>query len=208
MRRALASALIVGVFAVLAVGSMDGSSSSTDRGPAKARSRAATPKKVRNTHFAHGTLNVRSGPGQNHRVLRKLNRGDTLTLGEPDAAGWARIMGRDSGYVFTRLGLVRTDAPVRVPDYAAAGPCAEEMAQVHQAMNRAPDAVKHFRESGVEELTWWYKERRGDTYPTFQFSFMHGPYTAECQTSRIENKDAAEAAPAEGRSTGRNRRRS
>ena len=190
MRRQLASALIVGVFAVLAVGSTDGDSSSSERESKKVKRVAAVPK-PKNTHFAHGDINVRTGPGQNFRIARTLDRGDTLSLGEPDEKGWARILGRDSGYVYTRLNLVRTDRPVRVPDYAAAGPCADEMRRVHLRMNRAPDAVKEFREKGVHELTWWYKEKRRDPHPKHQFSFLTGPYMEGCRVSEIENGGTA-----------------
>lgn len=188
MRRQLASALIVGVFAVLAVGSTDGDSSSSERAPAKRISRPPAPKAT-NTHFAHGNINVRTGPGQNHRIARTLDRGDTLSLAEPDEKGWARILGRDSGYVYTRLNLVRTDRPAQVPTYA--GTCAEEMRQVHLRMNRAPDAVKEFSEAGLREVTWWYREKPRDRYPTHQFSFLTGPYTEGCRTSEIENGGTA-----------------
>lgn len=175
----------MGVFAVLAMGSTDGSP------PAEANKLAgepaAAPPKRWNTHYAHGTINVRSGPGQRYRVVGSLNRGDTLSLGEPDANGWARIMGTDSGYVFTRLDLVRTQRPTVVPSYAEAGACAEAMEAVHTRMNRRPDEVKTFEEAGLREVTWWYREKRRDRHPKHQFSFLTGPYTDGCKTSEIES---------------------
>ncbi len=172
------------MFALLALGSTDGGSPSPDAPAAAVDSTAAAPAPT-NSHFAHGNLNVRSGPGERFRIVRRLARGDTLSLAEPDARGWARIMGADSGYVFTRLNLVRTERPASIPAYS--GPCAEAMREVHLRMNRAPDAVKTFSEKGVEELTWWYRENPRDTYPAEQFSFRTGPYEEGCKTSRIEN---------------------
>ena len=96
-------------------------------------------------------------------------------------------MGRDSGYVFTRLGLIRTDAPAVVPGYAEGGPCAEAMQAVHTRMNRAPDEVKSFEQAGLREVTWWYRQQPRDRHPTHQFSFLTGPYTAGCKTSEIES---------------------
>jgi hypothetical protein len=186
MGRQLASALTVGVFAVLAMGSTDGGSPPDDTAAAADSAAAPAPAST-NTHFAHGTLNVRSGPGQGHRVLRKLQRGDTLSLGEPDANGWARVLGADSGYVSTRVGLLRTDRPAEVPAYAEAGECAEAMRAVHTRMNRRPDAVKEFREKELREVTWWYRERPRDLHPRYQFSFLTGPYTDGCRTSELES---------------------
>lgn len=173
------------MFGVLAVGSTDGDSPSGDAPPVRADSVAAAAHP--NSHFAHGTLNVRSGPGPSHGVVRQLRRGDTLSLGEPDANGWARILGADSGYVSTRVGLVRTEPPAEIPDYAEAGPCAEKMREVHARMNRAPDDVKRFSQAGLEEVTWWYKEKPRDVAPRFQFSFLTGPYDSTCRTSSIES---------------------
>ncbi len=176
----------MGVFAVLAMGSTD-DGSPPDEGAKLASRRPAAPARPRNTHFAHGTMNVRSGPGQGYRVVRTLGRGDTLSLGEPDANGWARVMGADSGYVFTRLGLLRTERPAVVPSYAEGGPCADAMRAVHRRMNRAPDEVKNFREAGLEEVTWWYREHPRDPHPRHQFSFLTGPYTEGCRTSELES---------------------
>lgn len=186
MRRQLASVLAVAVFAGLAMGSTDGGSPPADP-VASTDTIAAPPPPAPNTHFAHGTLNVRSGPGQGHRVLRKLQRGDTLSLAEPDANGWARVMGADSGYVSTRVGLLRTEAPAEVPAYAAAGECAEAMRAVHTRMNRPPDAIKEFREKELREVTWWYRERPRDLHPKHQFSFLTGPYTEGCRMSELES---------------------
>jgi hypothetical protein len=185
MQRQLVSAMVVGIFAVLAAGSTDGGSSSDDGEAAKGNPAAAAPSA--NTHFAHGTLNVRSGPGERHRVVRTLARGDTLSLGEPDARGWAPILGADSAFVYTRIGLVRTERPVEVPDYADEGVCAEDMRRVHQRMNRAPDEIRRFSQSGVEEVTWWFRENPRDAVPRYQYSFLSGPYATECRTSTIEN---------------------
>lgn len=184
MNRQVLSVTIVGVFALLALGSTDGGSPSPDA-PAAAMDSAAAAPAPSSSHFAHGNLNVRAGPGERFRVVRQLERGDTLSLAEPDARGWARIMGADSGYVLTRLNLVRTERPAAIPDYA--GTCADAMREVHLRMNRAPDEVKRFSEKGVEEVTWWYREHPRDTYPRYQFSFREGPYEAGCGTSRIEN---------------------
>ncbi len=173
------------MFAVLATGSMDGSQ--PDDAKQLASEPVVAPVRSRNTHFAYGTLNVRSGPGQRYRVVRTLSRGDTLSLGEPDANGWARVMGADSGYVFTRLSLVRTERPAVVPGYAQGGECAEAMQAVHTRMNRGPDEVKNFEEAGLREVTWWYRETRRDPHPTHQFSFLTGPYTDGCKTSEIES---------------------
>lgn len=183
MKRQLVSAMIVGAFAVLALGSTDGDSPPADP---RAASDSAGARHY-NSHFAHGTQNVRAGPGERFPIVRKLRRGDTLSLGTPDANGWARILGADSGYVSVRVGLVRTEPPAEVPDYAGAGPCAEAMRAVHTRMNRGPDRVKRFEEAGVEEVTWWYLEYPRDTYPRYQFSFLQGPYDPDCRTSRIEN---------------------
>jgi hypothetical protein len=185
MGRQLASALIVGVFAVLAMGSTDGGSPPDDA--AATADTAAAPPPRQNTHFAHGTLNVRSGPGPGHRVARTLRRGDTLSLGPPDANGWARVLGADSGYVSTRVGLVRTEAPAEVPAYAEGGGCAEAMRAVHTRMNRRPDAVKTFSDRELREVTWWYRERPRDLHPKHQFSFLTGPYTDGCRTSELES---------------------
>lgn len=198
----------MGVFALLAVGSTDGGSSSSERPPETLAAPAAAPTAT-NTHFAYGTLNVRTGPGQGYRVVRQLNRGDTLSLGEPDANGWAKVLGADSGYVSTRVGLIRTEKPVEVPPdaYAYAGACAEAMRTVHARMNRPPDAVKQFSQKGVREVTWWYREEPRDLHPRYQFGFMTGPYTVSCRTSEIENGGEAtpEAAPARGRPRGTRR---
>jgi hypothetical protein len=185
MNRQVVSAVVVGVFAVLAVGSTDGDSSSGDGAAPKSSLAAAAPST--NTHFAHGAVNVRSGPGERFRIVRTLARGDTLSLGEPDARGWAPVRGTDSAYVFTRIGLVRTDRPVEVPDYADEGACAEDMRRVHQRMNRAPDEIKRFSQSGVEEVTWWYREHPRDAVPKYQYSFLSGPYDTDCRTSTIES---------------------
>lgn len=185
MRRQLASALIVGVFAVLAVGSTDGGSPPSDGGAATQALAEAPAAPAGDVHFVYGTLNVRAGPGQGHRVVRKLQRGDSLRLGEPDAAGWARVLGADSGYVSTRVGLLRPERPAEVPSYADAGECAEAMRAVHARMNRRPDAVKTFSEKELEEVTWWYRERSGDLHPRYQFSFLTGPYTDGCRTSEL-----------------------
>lgn len=195
MKRQLVSALIVGVFAILAVGSTDGGSSPDSGGAAKQDSGAVAAAPVArveaqapaSTHFAHGSVNVRSGPGERYRVLRQLKRGDSLSLGEPDARGWARIQGADSGYVSVRAAPVRTERPAEIPDYSAGDACADEMRAVHARMNRAPDEVKEFEQAGVYEVTWWYREHPRDTYPRYQFSFLQGPYQQECRTSTIEN---------------------
>ncbi|HEX6036578.1 SH3 domain-containing protein [Longimicrobium sp.] len=185
MKRQVLSVMAVGVFAVLALGSGDGDSSSADAPAARLADSAAAAPKQPNSHFAYGTLNVRSGPGERYRVVRQLKRGDTLSLAEPDARGWARIVGADSGYVFTRLNLVRTERPAVVPSYS--GECADAMREVHLQMNRAPDTVKEFSEKGLLEVTWWYRENANATYPKYQFSFRTGPYEEGCGTSRIEN---------------------
>lgn len=164
-RMQLASALVVGVFAALAMGSTDGGSPPDDTAR-ETDTAAAPPPRTPNTHCAYGMLNVRSGPGQRYRALRKLQGGDTLSLGEPDADGWARVLGADSGYVSTRVGLLRTERPAAVPAYAQAGPCAEAMRAVHTRMNRGPDDVKEFREKKLREVTWWYRERPRDLHPS------------------------------------------
>lgn len=174
----------MGVFAALAAGSTDDGSPEPDE-PQTAVSAAGTPART-NTHFAHGTMNVRRGPGQNFPVKGSVSRGDTLSLGEPDANGWARILGPDSGYVFTRLGLIRTEPPAEVPAYAEGGECAEAMRVVHARMNRAPDEIKRFEQAELREVTWWYRERPRDRHPRYQFSFLQGPYTDGCRTSEIE----------------------
>lgn len=183
MKRQLVSAMVVGIFAVLALGSTDGDPSSGD-GAGEKVGLAAVPPRT-NTHFAHGAINVRSGPGERYRVLRTLAPGDTLSLGEVDARGWAPVLGSDSAFVYTRLGLVRTDRPVEVPSYA--GVCGAEMREVHRRMNRGPDEVKRFSEAGLEEVTWWYRENPRDPVPKVQYSFLSGPYDMDCKTSTIES---------------------
>lgn len=183
MKRQLASALAVGVFAVLALGSDGGNYPE----PTGWRDSAVVQPPHTNTHFAHGSIDVRSGPGERFRVVRQLTRGDTLSLGEPDARGWAPVLGADSAFVLTSVGLVRTDRPVEAPSYADAGVCADEMRKVHERMNRAPDEVKHFSQAGLEEVNWWYRETPRDAVPKYQFSFLTGPYDDECRTSTIES---------------------
>jgi hypothetical protein len=72
---------------------------------------------------------------------------------------------------------------------AWARPAAEHLPQ--WLLYSAPDAVKEFREKGVHELTWWYKEKRRDPHPKHQFSFLTGPYVEGCRTSEIENGGTA-----------------
>jgi hypothetical protein len=185
MKRQLASVMVVGAFAVLALGSTDGGSSAGDGSAGQVT--VAPPPARTSTHFSHGTVNVRSGPGERFRVVRQLTRGDTLSLGEPDARGWAPVLGRDSAFVLTRLGLIRTDRPLEAPSYAEAGVCGEAMHDVHHRMNRPPDEVKRFSQAGLEEVTWWYRENPRDPVPKYQYSFLSGPYDEECRTSTIES---------------------
>jgi hypothetical protein len=51
--------------------------------------------------------------------------------------------------------------------------------------------VKEFREKGLHEITWWYKEKRSDPHPIHRFSFLTGPCTEGCRTSEIENGGTA-----------------
>jgi hypothetical protein len=188
MKRQLVSAMIVGVFAVLALGSTDGDSPPAEKGEAeKANLAAGTPAARRYTHFAHGTLNVRSGPGERYRVVRTLARGDSLRLGEPDARGWARLLGADSAYVYARSSALKPERPVRIPSYEDEGPCAEKMQEVHAERNRRPDEIKRFEEAGLTAVTWWYRERPRDTYPKWQITFTRGPYLEGCEVSTVEN---------------------
>jgi hypothetical protein len=61
--------------------------------------------------YIHGTLNVRSEPSKDARIVRTLGRGDRVQLGPKDARGWARLYGYVDGYVYRASDLVQTRAP-------------------------------------------------------------------------------------------------
>lgn len=52
--------------------------------------------------WVNDTLNVRSGPGTSHPVVRQLHRGASVTVGPEDANGWARLASTQPEYVYAR----------------------------------------------------------------------------------------------------------
>jgi hypothetical protein len=69
----------------------------------------------RETYYAHGQVNVRSGAGPSYAVVRTLSRGERIEVGEVDASGWAPAYdgGRRIGYVSLRGTRLRAEAPAR-----------------------------------------------------------------------------------------------
>lgn len=76
---------------------------------------AYTPAPVTEEFYIHGALNVRSGPGQDHQVLRALRRGERVRLGPKGPTGWAPLYpsygSSPDGYVYRASDLVRSYAP-------------------------------------------------------------------------------------------------
>jgi hypothetical protein len=66
----------------------------------------------RETYYAHGQVNVRSGAGPSYAVVRTLARGERIEVGEADASGWAPAYdGSRIGYVYLRGTRLRPEAP-------------------------------------------------------------------------------------------------
>lgn len=68
----------------------------------------------RKTFYLHGSMNVRSGPGTAYDRVRMLSRGEQVSLGPKDAAGWAQMFdhyGQRVGYVYRASDNVRTRPP-------------------------------------------------------------------------------------------------
>jgi hypothetical protein len=74
----------------------------------------STPAPPSETFHIHGEVNVRSGPGEEHPVVRTLSRGAAVQLGPADAKGWAELYafgGTREGYIYRASGLVRATPP-------------------------------------------------------------------------------------------------
>ena len=67
----------------------------------------------RETLYAHGQVNVRSGAGQSHGIVRTLSRGERVEVGAADASGWAPayVSGARIGYVYRASTRLRADPP-------------------------------------------------------------------------------------------------
>jgi hypothetical protein len=100
-----------------------GSSRRSSYDSSSAPSYTATPSSAANVPapepavslYAHGTLNVRTGPGKDYPVLRELSRGDLVRVGEKDGRGWARVessYGASAGYVYRASDLLLPSPPV------------------------------------------------------------------------------------------------
>ncbi|HEX8276414.1 MAG TPA: SH3 domain-containing protein [Longimicrobiaceae bacterium] len=66
--------------------------------------------------WVHSEMNVRSGPGEEHPVLRTAERGERVRLGPKDADGWAPVLppdgtGGPAGYLYRASDQVRTYPP-------------------------------------------------------------------------------------------------
>lgn len=77
------------------------------------------------TFYAHGTLNVRSGPGKEHSIVRTVSHGDVLRLGPKDAKGWAPSYtpaGTAEGYLYRASDLVKSNQPSARASTSASAP--------------------------------------------------------------------------------------
>jgi hypothetical protein len=84
----------------------------------------STPAPPSETFHIHGEVNVRSGPGKEHPVVRTLSRGAAVQLGAADEKGWAELYafgGTRDGYIYRKSELVRRTPPEddRSPDRSA-----------------------------------------------------------------------------------------
>ena len=66
--------------------------------------------------YVHSAMNVRSGPGEEHRVLWTMKRGERVRLGPKDTNGWAAVFlpggpGVPAGYLYRASDQVRSYAP-------------------------------------------------------------------------------------------------
>src|SRR5215212_3706644 len=61
--------------------------------------------------WAHGTLNVRSGPGTDFPVVRTVKRGEAIEVASADDRGWGRVGGSYSGEYVYRASPVLRDSP-------------------------------------------------------------------------------------------------
>lgn len=83
------------------------------------------PPEPRETFYLHAAMNLRAGAGKGHARVRTLRRGERVTLGPKDAAGWAPLYdgdGRREGYVYRASDNVRTSAPRAEPPRPRARP--------------------------------------------------------------------------------------
>jgi hypothetical protein len=61
--------------------------------------------------WAHGTVNVRSGPGTDFPVVRRVGRGEAIDVGSADDRGWGRVGGSSSGEYVYRASPALRDSP-------------------------------------------------------------------------------------------------
>jgi hypothetical protein len=76
--------------------------------------KAPTASPPSETFYIHGAVNVRSGPGKEHPVIRTLARGAAVQLGPADANGWAELYafgGAREGYIYRKSDNVRSTPP-------------------------------------------------------------------------------------------------
>jgi hypothetical protein len=78
---------------------------------------AAAAQDAALTFYAHSTLNVRSRPSAESRIVRTLRRGETVIVGEA-REGWSPVLvdGRPDGYVSRGTGALHPYAPAADPE--------------------------------------------------------------------------------------------
>jgi hypothetical protein len=68
--------------------------------------------------WAHGPVDVRSGPGTDFPVVRRVGRGEAVEVGAADDRGWGRVGGSVSGEYVYRASPVLRDSPPSVESAA------------------------------------------------------------------------------------------
>ena len=103
MGLALTALAVLSLLALAAGGPGDAPRPAADRTGAAAPAAVPGPPELETLH-AHKTINVRRGPGTDHKVVGQVHRGDSLSLAA-GAAAWRRIAeGRFEGrYIYSPL---------------------------------------------------------------------------------------------------------
>ena len=106
---------VIGFLALVGMCMSDDSSSDYSSSLSAVNTAAVAPSEPPpETFYAHGALNVRSGPGKEHSIVRTVKRGDVLRLGPKNSNGWATsytASGTSEGYLYRASDLVKSAAP-------------------------------------------------------------------------------------------------